>query len=392
MSKISRLLIVLVAAAFVLQMTALGQESTKPWTLSAGIRERYTDNRDGVKSDKEDNLDSIIEARADFHYRLDRTMFDFFYMPTPLWRSNPRDDQKDYSIFHSAGVAVDHGFSARSRAYVVEMFDYTDDPRATLGDGSVRENASYWLNRLNGGIDYGASPNATVSVDGRYSVKRYDKKIWADNSDEDRAGGGGTLKYALSPDLSVVARAGYNWASFEGPRNGAGIQTYGVGADKKFSPVLSANVMVGVDYATLDSAADSSETAPMASGEVVVSPSQDTRLRLGAGYMLEQSDVDPYALQARTVASAKLEHDLTARLEASLMALYQNGSYDTGYVTDGHTGENGDDTLQCGAIGLTYKIDRTWTVGANYELEHWASDLREDFTRNTVSGFVRASL
>ncbi len=392
MSKSSRLLIVLVAAAFVLQVTALGQESTKPWSLSAGVRERWTDNRDGVKSDKEDNLDSILELRADFHYRLEQTVFDLFYMPTPVWRSNPRDDQKDYSIFHSVGAAVDHSFSARSRVYAVEMFDYTDDPRATLGDGSVREKASYYLNRLNGGVDYGFSPNGTLGLDGRYSVKRYDKKIWADNSDEDRAGAGLTCKYALSPDMSVLAKAGYNWASFEGPRNGAGIQTYGVGLDKKFSAMLSANVLAGVDYATLDNAADDSESAPMASGEVVVSPSPTSRLRLGAGYMLEQSDVDPFALQARTVVSAKLEHELTAKLAASLMALYQNGSYDKGYVTDGNTGADGDDALQFGSVGLAYKIDRTWTVGASYDLEHWDSDLREDFTRNTVSGFVRATL
>ena len=363
-----------------------------PFTFSMGVRGVYTDNRDGTKRDKKSDFDAIAEPRVTCVYNADNAVFDAFYSPSVLWRSNARKDQNDVDLYHSAGVGIDYRPNARTKLYANDQFDYTDQPNVKDGGATIRENASYYLNRAGAGAQYSLDPKTMLGVSGYDSVKRYTKKVYADLADEDRYGGNGTVSYEVAPETKVSAIGDYSKAEFNQIRHGSEIFMGGAGLDKKFSPNLSAHVQGGWQVAKLQRAIDNQVDSPTASGDVTISPSPATRLILTAGYGLAHSDYDPYAIQTRASASAKIERDLLPNLMVSVAGLYANGHYEKDSVVKGQTAPGGDDTLSDIFVSATYRINRNLTAGLSYEYEDWNSDIRESFSRNTVMASLKADL
>lgn len=407
MCKVCRWLTLVVVGVLVAQLSAMAADEQNPWKLSLTIKGANSDNRDATKSDKENNFDTIVEPRVEASLDMGNTKLDFYYAPYLIWRSNPRDDQNDVELYHGLSVGVDHKVSARVALLARELFEYTDDPKVTEGGTTVRENASYMLNRVTAGGIFGLAPKTSAVLNGDHSLKRYDKSAMADYADEDRYGADLSLKYAVTPDMNATVEAGYSAAMFEGIERDSAVQTYGVGVEKTFNPNLYGTVVVGYQNASMDNAKEDSVGSPTVAARVTCSPATPaTRLTLSGSYSLEPPDLAPYSIQERTKLQVAVEHDINA-LTLGAAATYANGKYDEDSVVEDmaqttsaqaagagtaavFTG--GDDTLMDAALSATYKINRNLSVGVAYEYEDWDSDVRESFSRNVVSVSVRGQL
>ena len=126
-----------------------------------------------------------------------------------------------------------------------------------------------------------------------------------------------------------------------------------------------------------------------ARGNVTLRGSSDTRFRLGAIYGLASPSVRPYSLQKTTSFIGSVEHDLLPkRLTVNAHAQYTEGKY----VAETDTLRGGKDKMTAVGAGVSYWINRNFSVNANYNFEHWNSDVRESFDRNTVDVGVMAKL
>ena len=165
--KIGGKLVVVAAGVLLVGNGVWAQETeTKapdPLTLSATLGSQFTDNRDGVKSNKTSNVDVYLSPRADLRWQDgERSYVDLFLLPSVKWHSNPRpqsegDGQHDTELFGAVGVDAMHMISPRLMIGGGDTFSYTDDPEITEGGTSVRRSSSYYLNSVHANVDAGLS-------------------------------------------------------------------------------------------------------------------------------------------------------------------------------------------------------------------------------------------
>jgi hypothetical protein len=162
----------------------------------------------------------------------------------------------------------------------------------------------------------------------------------------------------------------------------------GAGLEKTFTPDLLGKVLAGYQYAEYqDDTLDSLDT-PNATAELTMRAASETRFRIGAGYGFYAPYVEPYSIQTMTTVNLGVDHDvLSKRMTVSLNGQYGKGEYEAEAGAPG-----GDDNMIVVGASADYRINRIWSVNTGYSFEHWDSDVRESFNRNTVDFSVKAQL
>lgn len=389
-------LIVAVMAVWTAVGTAVAQEpASDPWALSAGVNAQYTDNRDGVDKNKESNLDITGEVRGDLRWRDgDRTRLDLFLAPSVKWHSDPRsteegNPQNDEELFGSAGFALKHMPVPRVGIDLADTVTYTDDPEITSGGANVRQSANHWLNSARAGVSAEVTQKVGVNVTGESLIKRYDKQAVADEQDEDTVKGNAYLKYLMGSGVNVFGMVGVSDFSNESQvrDRGSQVMTYGVGAEKIFSPDVIGKVVAGYQTAEFDDDAVDSQDTAYGSAEATLRAASPTRVRLGATYGFFAPNVSPYSVQKLASFWGAVDHDITGRLMVTLQGQYSDSDYDE----EGPDLPGGSDKLGAVSLRGKYMMDRVWSVTAGYSYENWDSDVRESFDRNTVDVGVKAA-
>jgi hypothetical protein len=358
---------------------------------------RYEDNRDATESNKEamTTLSFTPGVRLNVDDPITRAFLS--YRPTLLWRDNPRYDQNDTELYHAAEANVRHKASSRLLLGALDKFEMTDDPNVTQGGTKVRENASYWVNQTKAWFIFDISDRTAWTMDGSYLIKRYKDKPYSEQGDEDRLQSYTSLRYQLEPDYHAFVFAEYDQPTFDKDVRGD-YKGYsgGVGLDRTFNDQLKGSVSVGYEYLDYQTAAaETDATEPFFRLSAEFKPYSDLVIVGDAEYSLQPSDRSLYSSKQDLRLALKGIWRLGESFSTDAQVVYDNGAYKANTVILENPDDvdqvvvNGDDTLVDYQIGLTYKpLGSQYSGRLAYEYEDWTSDVRESFTRNTVSAQV----
>jgi hypothetical protein len=396
-----KVLWLVLAIPFVASMEVFGQDEVQgpvgPWLFSVRAGGQFSDNRDGLKDNKESNLDLTIEPRADYRLRDgQRTLLDLALLPMLKWHSNPRTSseggaQNDTELFGTAAIELMHQLSPRVRLSLGDAITYNDDPEVDNGGATVRSSNNHIWNTAHAGVDADLGEAMVTGVKGSYSLKRYSETEVAENEDEDILDGQAYLKYKMGSGVNVLGLVGFSDFKNDSTTHDRGSQVYSVGAglEKTFNPDLIGKVTGGYQHGEYnDENLDSIDT-PNGSAELTLRAASATRFRLGASYGLYAPYVRPYSIQTLTAVTGAIDFDvLPQRLTLTLNGQFGHGEYDE----EGVDMPGGSDDMILVGLSADYRMNRIWSLSGGYAYENWTSDVREEFSRNLVNFAVKAQL
>lgn len=401
MKKWTKVMWAVLAFPLVMSADLYGQDAEQgpqgPWLFSVRSGGVFTDNRDGLESGKESNLDIFIEPRADYRLRNgDRTMLDLAILPMLKWHSNPRTSaeggaQNDTELFGTAALELMHQLSPRVTLSLGDAITYNDDPQIDNGGANVRSSYSHIWNTAHGGVDADLSETLATGVKAAYALKRYTESVVAEDEDEDILTGEAYLKYKMGSGYNLLGLVGAS--DFKNnsttQKRGSQVISAGVGVDKVFNPDYIGKLRAGYQHGEYDNADLDAIDTPSGSAELTLRAASATRFRIGANYGLYAPYVRPYSIQTLTAFTGAIDHDiLPGRLTLTLDAQYGSGDY----KEEGATLPGGNDDMMMAGISAIYRMNRTWSLSGGYDYENWDSDVRESFSRNTFMFSVKAEM
>ncbi|MBN1557231.1 MAG: outer membrane beta-barrel protein [Lentisphaerae bacterium] len=365
-----------------------------PFEFSVFLLGEYTDNRDAVEDNEEDNFDFIVKPRMDAVADWERTILDFYYAPAFRYRSDPTDAQEDGEWYHDAGLNLDHRLARRLRVRVHEKFDYTENPAVEDGGSRLGEERLFLLNNVRASLVFQVSRQAHLDVYGRHKFKSYDDDAVGERLDEERADGGVKLWHSLQRTQSVFVEGRGSAFTYENPN---GIErdfdlVYGgVGVENVFSEHLKGSVTVGWQWQEFDDPGLDEQDAFYGLGVLEGQLSPRTRMTAEIEHAIRDADAFPYASQEYTSYYGALEWDASAAVTLGVWGRYLAGNYDDSAPTtapvDAFSGSftGGDEDTVVAAVEAVYEVDDQTAIRLRQHLEDVDSDVSTSFTRNTTS-------
>jgi hypothetical protein len=378
-------------------LNAVAANDNRLWGASVSLINEYTDNRDGTDTNKESNLDVSVKPRVDLKYKDERTSVDFYYAPSLLWRSNPRetsegDPQNETEIYHALGLDLSQQFS-RINLGLKDYFATTDDPEISEGGSAVRANMSHLYNNTEGNLGVLFGERASLIFTAGGSIKRYDDADIAADQNEDTFQQDNTGKLLLGSGYYATLHAGYSQFANKSSitERGSRIYTVDLGAEKRFNPILLAKASAG--YQALDYKNDrlDADETPYGSASLVLSQG-GTSLDLSGSYGFYGPYVRPYSAQKRALVAATLERQMTPKIVLGVKTQYGRGEYTAEDISETTTLPSGFDALWLNKFMALFNFTDYLSLELDYQYEMWDSDLREEFDRNTVTATLKASI
>lgn len=370
---------------------AAGRE---PFTLGVSVRGDYTDNRDAVENNKESTFDFYVTPRIDVYLQSERTLFNVFYAPSYRYRTDPSPVQNDSDLLHDFGLSIDQRMSDRTQLRLREKLDYQDDPAVDFQGSPVRDNRSYLLNRVEGGVAQDLSPLTKADVLVRNTMKRYDDSKVAEESDEDHNEAQLLLFHQLSPTLGSRGTLGYSMYGYD---SAIGLQRdfdallTAVGLEKVFSPAFRGGIEGGAQFAQYQDDTIDSEVFPYGKLNTLISPTPSFRVNGQLMHGVRESDVYPFASQEYTELRGGVEVDPSPALTLGLDGTVRNSEYSDKQLPSGSVGaaaplaSSGNEDTVGVAGSAAWKIRETARLTFRQLFENVDSDVAGSFTKNTSS-------
>lgn len=358
-------------------------EGVKPYQINNRLRLEWDDNVYQSESEKVDSVKIIEEVELLLNVRLEQSFLSLRYRPSFVWWDNREPDDTD--LQHELDVIANHAFSPRLALSLVDTFRRGELPELVDRDVLVREQDDFIYNTANGTLSYLLQPATRLDVAGRYVLLRYDRDETADVSDFDLLVGGLTLRHQLKRQTAVMADLRVEDIAYEGPDRDAQTYSVGGGVEQVFSPNLIALVTAGYQNKEFDADALGSDSSPYADLSLTFLPTPATRLAVGGGYSLYETDVYPFANQTRTRLYASLAHDFTARIALYLSGAYTLGEYDSQDAVESVEQGDGEEEIVQVSARATYKLNRSNWLEAGWQYIDLSSDYRVPYERNRIS-------
>ncbi|HRZ13451.1 MAG TPA: outer membrane beta-barrel protein [Kiritimatiellia bacterium] len=365
-------------------------EGVKPYQVINRLRLEYDDNIYQEETDKNDSIKIIEEIEIMLNYRLEQSFLSLRYRPSFVWWSDREPDDTDLN--HEFDLIANHTFTPRLALSLVDTFRRGEQPELTDRDVVVREKDDFIYNTANGTLSYMFRPQTRLDVAGRYILMRYDEDAVSDTDDFDLLVGGLTLRHQLVQETAVLGELRIEDVDYEGPDRGSATLSAGAGVEHSFSQNLLGMLHGGYqnkEYNDNDLGSDSSPYADLA---LTYLPTPATRLSLGGGYSLFETDVYPFANQTRARVYASLAHDFTARISFYLSGAYSDSEYDAEDSIEADTVTDGNEQLVLVSARATYQLNRSNWLEAGWQYQDFTSDLentagdslRESYDRNRL--------
>ena len=352
-------------------------EGVKPYQIVNRLRLEYDDNIYQEETDKNDSLKIIEEIEILLNYRLEQTFLSLRYRPSFAWWEDRQPD--DFDIQHEFDFILNQVFTPRLALNVVDTFRRGEQPELTDRDVIIREQDNFIYNTANGTLSYLFRPQTRLDVAGRYILMRYDEAKTADTDDFDLLVGGLTLRHQLVPETALMGDLRIEDISYEGPDRGAQTLSAGAGVEHTFSPNLIGSVNGGYQHKEYNAEALGSDSSPYADVALTYVPTPATRLSLGGGYSLFETDVQPFVNQTRARVFASLAHDFTARISFYLSGAYTDGKYDAEDSIEPGQVSGGNEKVVLASARATYQINRSNWLEAGWQYQDFESDLQDSF-------------
>lgn len=367
--------------------------SESPLRLSMTLRGVYTDNRDSLP-DKHSNFDLYASPSAAIGIETDAGLLDFKYTPSLRYRSNPSDIQHDVTTQHDLTLNGELNVSPEVRLRLREKFDYADDPAIDKQGITIRENESYLLNRIEGGVNWKYTRWSDVDVYVRNMMKRYDAST-ALFSDEDGNEVGVSLWRQVARTVGVQVLGSINAHSFEeikGIDRNADFLLGAARIEQKFDRNVRGALAIGVQQTRYKDESLSSRSGMYAAAELhgQILPVLDVTASFTHG--MREANVYPFASQDYDQLLARLSYDVSSMVVVGLTGSYLMSQYD-GDMAPGAAKpsdfvqgvRSGDETVVSIGADVKVKVSKNSSVTLAQVYEDVSSDVLYSFTKNTTS-------
>ncbi len=411
----------LISAGATLLSTAsahAAEGSSKPWTLSAGLRGFYDDNiftsnnkidvtGDGVP-DKRVFKSFGIEVTPGVHFNLplENTVISLGYTYGLRWY----DDRpgKSYDQSHMVDFAVSHTFSPRYKLMLFDQLAVAQEPEQVAPISSAGGTISQTVRSEGNNLRNTAGLDLTVQVSPLWSVVlgyrnnfySYDFAAYANVLDRMENLPSIAARYQLTPKTVISGNYQYGDVNYDKAdyRDNRSHYVF-AGLDQSFTSQLVASIRAGAQFVDWYHAADGAR-------QDAISPYVDVNLtyaylpgstaQVGYRHARNATDID----LAPTTASlldqesdlvyASINHQITPKLRVSLVGQYQISEF-IGVVKNNPQDGKSEDYLSVG-VTLNYKISSYLSAEAAYYYDRLASDIDfRDYSRNRVFVGIRAT-
>jgi len=381
----------LVIAAFVTHGSLVGAETggVTDWLkISNFLNLEYDDNVYETGTDKQDSVKISESIELGVTLDKDPTYLTLRYRPVFVWWSDREPDDND--VHHNVDAALDHAFSPRVSVNGKNLLRLAEQPEEINRGTVVRENGDYLYNESSLNLDILALSRTHLVLGGRYTLLDYDDEDTSITDDRDIVAAGVTVRHKLTDLSNIIADYRREELSYDNAET-ADLRDYesdfvGLGFEQMtgdFTGIFRAGYQ-STKY-TNEDLDDASE--PYGDITVTYSFSPRTRFSLGAAYSTLESSVGEFASQNRTIFSASVFHDVTAKISLLLGGSYRLGEYDVDsrVVDNPDAPAEGDEEVTQLYTRASYKLDARNSLELNYSYYDLASDFGDEFDRNRIA-------
>jgi hypothetical protein len=373
-------------------LPALAQSpgSTSPWQFSSSLGSSYNDNRDGVATNRQDNLELTTGSRGTYQLRDgDRTELNLTIAPIARWQSNPaastdaNDTLDGTKLFGSAALDLKHQLTPSLTATAGDALRYSDDAEVPEQDTIQRNRTtSYLVHTAYVGTDAQVAPDVVVALQGSTIGIRYSDQAAAQENDSDTYAGSVTTTYQLDPELALFGQVGvseYQGAATSGSDDVL-LASYAAGFTFMFSRDLITKISGSYQTAQYQSDQPSS-SMPGAQADLTFQATKPTRYHLTANYGYSDPNVAETSVQKKLALIGSVDHDLIAERLTVGTQLQYTDSQDAN--DQDRRADNSEQMIRMRGYG-TYHLTRQWSTTLGYTFEDWTSVQRDSFQRNTL--------
>lgn len=388
-----------------------------PYTLSAGLRGFYDDNiftgnnkvdidnadgdnnsSTGADQRKESSFGFEVTPGIRFSFPLDNTTISAGY--TYGLRYYEDRPGRSYDQFHLADVQVNHAFNERYKISLFDNFAIAQEPEQVGGSPGapnsqlLRAEGSNLRNTA--GLDFTAAiaPQWSAVLGYRNSYYNYDAPQFGDFLDRTEHLPSLGIRYQLSPKTVTSLNYQYGDNNYKTANERDSTSHYFfVGVDHSFTARLVGAIRAGAQFIEWDNAQGGQRgdaTNPYIDANLTYSYSDGSTAQLGVRHGRNATDLVGVLDQQSTLVYGSINHQITARLRASVVGQYQNAEF-VG-VTNGQGADGSSEDYMSLGFTLNYKINAYLSAEAAYYFDRLSSkiDLR-DYDRNRVFVGVRAT-
>lgn len=384
--------VILLCSGLVIAQEEETVEVVKPVKLSLMLRGDYTDNRDSLsEDDEEDTFIFYVKPRIDVNLDWERAFLDLFYAPSWRYKTDPSDIQNEDEFHHDLGVAGERSLAPGLTVRASEKFDHTDDPSIDEGGALVRRDQSYILNRADVGLNYELSETWNIDLLVHHMLKDFEDDEAADDSDEDLTQGTALITNQVTPTFSVFGMGRYSVYGFEpaeGFERDFDSAMFAIGIENIVNPGLRIGATAGIQTQEYDDDRVDSDDVPYGNLWLSGRMNPDNRLRLDVTHGVRDADAYPFASQEYTDVRARWDWDLLPRIGVYAVGVYRFSDYDVSFEAPADETDfavfEGDETTSIFEGGIAYKISRKTSLSLIQRYEDVDSDVAEEYTKNST--------
>jgi len=387
-----------VVAGVMFQSVSYAEEVGQPFRFSVGASAEWTDNRDAVELNKQDNIDYRISPRLDYVYSGEASGVNLYYEPSLRYRTEPGDTSDDTMWEQDFGLNATHKLSERSRLKLYENFKYTDDPQIENGGAVVRGNHTYSANTVKGvfNTDLLRYSNLDLAVLNRF--KSYEDDIIAKTSDEGSTSFDAAHRYQINQTLRSVLGASYLMYTYDNSlsRDFNSIIAK-VGVENAFTPTTLGVLTAGLQTRDYDDADMKADEEPYFMASLENKAGGDLTIGATIEHGVRDTDAFPFSSQVYSEVRGFGHMNVAPEIVLSALLVYRESEYDEDsipagarddFFTGGET--SGDETTLIGDLNLAFNMIHNVSMFVGYRYENVDSDVAQTYSKNT--GRLGASL
>jgi hypothetical protein len=309
------------------EMRAGETGTSKPYTISVGLREEYDDNINTSSNNEEGAFKTIISPDIVFKYPMENTLFSFSYQfDATYYLDREGDDPWDFG--HHFTGRVNHKFTDRFEIDLRDRFNFSAEPglgngstvNRRLGDGSTNElniDATYaWTERFSTVTGY----NNTLTF--------YDDPVISATNEYIKHGVTQDFRLSVLPTTTAVAAYAFDTYDYKSGNRDYDIHTFTVGADHYLLREWLLTGRVGGQYQMNDNPLLKDSLGPYGNLKTVWNFLPNSSLTAGYSYSTEVTDAGAFGSQQAHTFDLGLTHGWTQRFSTSLSLQYRHSTFE----------------------------------------------------------------
>jgi hypothetical protein len=391
-------------------------ELSKPWSVAASVRGFYDDNYTTQPSKdvfgnknpaKDDAIGFEVSPSAAFNWTLPQTYIGLSYQ----YGLRYYDDRpgKDYDQIHQATAKLNHAFSERYKLDLSDTFVSAQEPELVdpSGGGRLRSDGNNMRNTANAAFTANLTEQIALVFGYNNNYYNYDQDGTGSYSALlDRTEHLGSINARWQVVESTVAILGYQYGVIDyssddllsppstvrgSDRSNSSHYAY-IGADHNFNSQFQASIRLGAQFTSYDEFENEDTTSPYADASMTYRYNPESYVLLGVRHARNATDIaavsasSPVLDQETTTVYTSVNHKITAKMTASVMAQAQFSAFEGGTVHDDR------ELYLLTGVNLSYDINKFLAAEIGYNYDRLDSDLQmRSYSRNRVYIGLRAS-